>query len=223
MAPSIAVIGAGPLGLMAIKNFKDDGFDVTGYESRAWVGGLWNYSDDDKLSVGEKTIFNSSRFRSAISDYPFHDDTDDFPSWQQMHRYLDGYANKFNLKEHIKFGSPVSGLDRKDGKWIVEVTPKDGPVRRDAFDKVAVATGSFVTPKYPKFKGIEKFKGPTMHAMHFHDGSQFKDKNVLMVGLHATAQDVAVALKDHVKHIYASHRSGVVLVSKGDFTIKSTC
>ena len=40
MAIKVAVIGAGGLGLSATKNFLEDGFDVTTYESRDYVGGL---------------------------------------------------------------------------------------------------------------------------------------------------------------------------------------
>lgn len=39
MASRVAVIGAGPLGLMAVKNMKEAGLDVTCYEARSWVGG----------------------------------------------------------------------------------------------------------------------------------------------------------------------------------------
>lgn len=216
MAPRVAIIGAGPLGLMALKNMREDGLDATAYDSRAWIGGLWNYSEDNKLSVAEFTVFNSSKYRSAASDYPFPEDTADYPTWQQMHSYLNGYADHFGLRKHIKLSSPVTNLDRKDGQWVLEVSPKDGPVRQDTYDKVVVATGSFVKPKWPNFKGIEKFSGFTSHAMHFHEGKQFKDQNVLIIGLHASAQDVACTLERHAKQIYISHRNGVHLLPRYD-------
>lgn len=40
MAVKVAVVGAGVAGLSAMKNFTEDGFDVTTYETRDYVGGL---------------------------------------------------------------------------------------------------------------------------------------------------------------------------------------
>lgn len=36
----------GPSGLSMLKQLRDDGFSVTGYERRGRVGGLWAYSED---------------------------------------------------------------------------------------------------------------------------------------------------------------------------------
>ena len=41
----VAVIGAGPSGITAIKNLKDKGFDVIGFERCGGVGGNWRYDD----------------------------------------------------------------------------------------------------------------------------------------------------------------------------------
>lgn len=139
----VVVIGAGPLGLMTIKNLLDEGFDdVTCFEARPYVGGLWNYSEDATLSVAEGTVFNSSRFRSAISDFPFPDDTDDYPTWRQMWRYLEDYADRFDLRPHIRLRTRVTALERVGGRWVVEVQPEGGEARRETFDRAIVAVGS---------------------------------------------------------------------------------
>jgi dimethylaniline monooxygenase (N-oxide forming) len=212
MTLRIAVIGAGPLGLVALKTLREDGFDALGFESRPYVGGLWKYSKDSSLSVAESTIFNSSRYRSAISDFPFPDDTDDFPTWQQMHQYLEAYCDHFDLRPYINLDSPVTHLSRAGEQWVLEISPSGLPSRQEYFDKVIVATGSFVKPKTPYFDGIEQFEGPSLHAINFHDPTQYQGRNVLLIGLHATAQDVSVTLSRYASKVYISHRSGVILV-----------
>jgi dimethylaniline monooxygenase (N-oxide forming) len=213
MATRIAVIGAGPLGLMAMKTLKEDGFDVTGYEARPYVGGLWKYFDDAYISVLKGTIFNSSRYRAPVSDFPFKDNVDDYPTWQQLYDYLQDYCDHFGLRELINLSCQVVGLTRKGNQWMLEVMPKGAPPRYDYFDKVCVAIGSFVKPKQPIFEGIEKFDGCQLHAINFHHPEKFDDRNVLIIGLHASAQDVACALQGHAKQVYLSHRNGVHLVS----------
>lgn len=43
---NIAVIGAGPSGLIATKRAVEKGFNVTIYEQNEVVGGLWYYTDE---------------------------------------------------------------------------------------------------------------------------------------------------------------------------------
>lgn len=218
MAKRVAVIGAGPTGLMALKNLKEDGFDVTGFDARAYVGGLWRYSTDESLSAAENTVFNSSIYRSAASDFPFPEGTDDFPTSGQMYRYLESYCDHFGLREHIKLNTRVRGI-RRDGKeWVIDIetssiSESNERERSESFDKVLIATGSFTKPKYPEIEGIDLFEGPKIHSINFHHEAQFRGKKVLLVGLHATAQDVTAALHGHASKVYIAHRTGLVMVS----------
>lgn len=41
----------GVVGLVAVKNLVEEGFDVTGFDRNDYVGGLWHYTEDDKTSV----------------------------------------------------------------------------------------------------------------------------------------------------------------------------
>lgn len=212
MAQRVAICGGGPLGLMALKNLKEDGFDVTLYETRAWVGGLWKYSDDSSLSTARNTIFNSSKYRSAISDFPVPDDMDDFPTAPQLHRYFESYCDYFNLWPHIKLSSRVRKVRREGEQWALEVESKGVNSRIDLFDKVVFACGPFVKPRKPEFQGIERFAGQAVHAINFHDPAQFKGKNVLVIGVHASSQDVVAGLSSYASKVYMSHRNGIVMV-----------
>lgn len=215
MAKRVAVIGAGPTGLMALKNLKEDGFDVTGFDTRPYVGGLWKYSTDESLSAAENTVFNSSIYRSAASDFPFPEGTDDFPTSGQMYRYLESYCDHFGLWKHIKLNTRVKGIKRDGKEWVIDVETSSSPKstkRSERFDKVLIATGSFTKPKYPMIAGIGLFEGPKIHSINFHNEAQFKGKNVLLVGLHATAQDVTATLHGHASKVYIAHRTGLVMV-----------
>jgi len=197
---------------MAMKNFKEDGFEVTGYESRDYVGGLWKDSNDASISVHSTTTFNSSKYRAAISDFPFPEDTDDFPTALQLHRYLEDHCDHFDLRPLIQFRTQVIGLSRVSTQWALEVVPPGGTPRVDYFDKVALATGSFVIPRRPSIEGMELFQGRVLHSIDYHGSAPFEGQNVLLVGLHATGQDVTVSLSENATKVYLSHRSGLVLV-----------
>jgi dimethylaniline monooxygenase (N-oxide forming) len=95
----------------------------------------------------------------------------------------------------------------------LKVEQKDGFQLMEKFDKVIIANGYFTAPKIPKFEGIEKFEGRALHAINFHHPEQYSGENVLLVGLHATTQDVVKMLVGHAKEVYLSHRNGILLVS----------
>lgn len=48
------LIEAGGMGLVTVKNLLEEGFDVTGFDGNAYLGGLWHFTEDeDTLSVLE--------------------------------------------------------------------------------------------------------------------------------------------------------------------------
>lgn len=67
----IAVIGLGAAGLVALKNFKEEGFDVMGFERNSYIGGLWKYTEDDQTSVLNTTVVNISKERVGPSPISF--------------------------------------------------------------------------------------------------------------------------------------------------------
>jgi len=112
----VAVIGARALGLLATKILIEDGFSVTTYESRDHIGGLWKDSDDAATSVHATTTFNSSKYRAGMSDFPFADTDDDYPTAAQLHDWLQRYAHHFDLLPNIQLGTKVLGIRRKGEK-----------------------------------------------------------------------------------------------------------
>jgi dimethylaniline monooxygenase (N-oxide forming) len=121
MGGKVAVIGAGALGLLATKILIEDGFSVTTYESRDHIGGLWKDSDDSAISIHTTTIFNSGKFRAGLSDFPFADTDDDYPTAARLHDWLQRYAHHFYLLPRIRLGTKVLSIRRKGEKWELVV------------------------------------------------------------------------------------------------------
>lgn len=213
MASKVAVIGGGPLGISTVKNLTEQGFDCTGFESRSYLGGIWKYNTDEHLSVQASTIFNSSKYRSSFTDFPFGDDVDDFPTWQQFLKYINDYADHFDVRRKFYLDTYVESITRDHGQWVITIKQKDGPQRKEIFEKVVIANGSFTSPKTPRIEGIEKFEGRALHAISFHHPEQYSGNNVLIVGLHASTHDVVKMLVGRAKKVHLSHRNGVIMVN----------
>lgn len=59
----VAIVGAGPLGLITTKNLAEQGFEVTTFERNDYVGGLWHAnSNTGQTCVLPGTITNTSRY-----------------------------------------------------------------------------------------------------------------------------------------------------------------
>jgi dimethylaniline monooxygenase (N-oxide forming) len=58
-----AVIGLGAAGLVALKNLKEQGFNVTGFERNDYIGGIWKFAEDERTSVLSTTVVNISKER----------------------------------------------------------------------------------------------------------------------------------------------------------------
>jgi dimethylaniline monooxygenase (N-oxide forming) len=64
----------GPAGVSALKSLLDEGFDVTAFERRPNVGGVWTQSEHpDHVSTINCTTYQTSKFSCPISDYPVPD------------------------------------------------------------------------------------------------------------------------------------------------------
>lgn len=62
LGTNVCVIGAGALGLAAVKNLLEQSFTVTAYERSSSVGGLWRTSSNSTQTTAlEGTISNISK------------------------------------------------------------------------------------------------------------------------------------------------------------------
>lgn len=143
------------------------------------------------------------------------EDTNDFPTAPQLYKYFNDYAEHFGLWPFIRLGTKVVEVTRADEKWTLR-TSKDGHDAQPTktFDRIAFATGSFIQSKAPKLEGDDLFAGPMSHSVEFHDPAKYKDQTVLIIGLHASAQDTVAALSGHARKVYCAHRSGVTIVPR---------
>lgn len=109
-------------GVTSVKNLLEQGFDVTGFDQNEYVGGLWKWSADvTQVTVLHSTRANISDWRNSYTDFPFPDDVPNYPSAEQFAKYIDDYAEHFNIKPACRFGVKVSSIDcaKDDQQWEV--------------------------------------------------------------------------------------------------------
>ena len=204
-----AVVGAGGLGLAAMKNLAAVGFDVVGYDLADEVGGNW-YIHGPTSRVYESTHTISTKPFTQFPDFPMPDDWPDYPHQSQMGEYLRRYAHHFDLHRRVRLRTEVVAVqacdpDDRRTRWRVTSRGPDGE-HVDEVDAVVVANGHNWRPKVPEIPGT--FSGTVMHSAEYKSAQVLRGRRVLVVGAGNTGCDIAVEAAQQADRAWHSTRRG---------------
>jgi cation diffusion facilitator CzcD-associated flavoprotein CzcO len=185
----VAIIGAGPAGLVAARYLTSEGFEPVLFEQGATIGGQWS-GDRARSGVWPSMRTNTSRILTAFSDLPHADGSQVYPSNQTIRDYLRAYAERFSLSSRVHLGMPVVGLERhaRSGRWLVRT-----PSGERAFAYVVVATGAFHRWRLPAVPGLASFSGAggVAHTYQYADADSLRGLRVLIAGGAISALEIA--------------------------------
>jgi hypothetical protein len=212
----VAVIGVGPSGITALKNLVDQGLDVVAFDRNHEVGGNWIYSENEShSSVFDTTHIISSKTLSQYEDFTFEDfdpSVSDYPSHDELRRYFQAYAKRFNLYQFIQFGTLVIHCEQINAATWEITTEKDGARKVEQFTHLVVCNGHHWRPRFPEYPGI--FTGEFIHSHNFKKAAPFAGKRVLVIGGGNSACDVAVETSRVSQKTAISWRRGYRIVPK---------
>ncbi|XP_014671637.1 PREDICTED: flavin-containing monooxygenase FMO GS-OX5-like [Priapulus caudatus] len=228
----VAVIGAGPSGLIAARMLasRPQDFDFEVYERGDNIGGTWLYSEKTGLaengypvhsSIYKNLVTNLPTQAMEFPDFPFPSDLKGkFLPWKKVQDYLFAYADHFNLRKDIQLNTDVTSVKRITPKpvpsgdahkspnrpqWLVRTTAlQGGGSKEKVFDAVLVCTGHQSVPHYPDIPGQESFSGVQLHSHDYRDPELYTGKQVLIIGGFASALDIMGDLHSHASEVVIS-------------------
>jgi len=213
---TVAVIGAGPAGLVAAKYMKQHGLLPTIFEQGDSVGGQWcggaAYS-----GVWPNMCTNTSRLMTAFSDFEHRDSAPIYASNQEMHAYLGGYSKHFGLDSLLRLRTCVTQIEREPSSdsWRVSYRTEDGAVRNETFNRVVIASGRYHKPRIPDVPGLESFSGAggVSHTFGYRGPDPYRGMSVLVGGGSISALEIAsdLAMQGTVAVISAQRKQRYVL------------
>ena len=202
------VIGAGAAGMAAMKALATAGVALDCFEATNRVGGHW-HTDYDCLHL--ITPRNGSGYRGD----PMPEHWSDFPRRTEMVEYLEGFATKYDLRDHVRFGTRVERLqpvgERAIDGW--DVTTSDGSTRH--YTGVLVANGHNSVPFVPTVPG--DFTGRVMHSSEYRNPADIAGSRVLVVGSGNSGCDIASELAQAGCDVFFSVRHGHLFQPKSFF------
>jgi cation diffusion facilitator CzcD-associated flavoprotein CzcO len=210
----VAVIGAGPAGLVAAKHLLEQGFEPVVLERADELGGQWNErSPRSALWPGMRA--NTSKTTTAFSDFPPPSAQPMFPSAGQVHAYLRAYAERFGVAERVRTGARVTSVSRAGAGWRVAWSDRAGGAEEGTFAAVAVASGRFAQPGFPSsLPPAGLGSGPRLlHAFDYRTRDEFRGLRVLVYGGGDSGLEIAgeLAAEDSIEVVSACARPRHVL------------
>ncbi|MFI9812380.1 flavin-containing monooxygenase [Saccharothrix variisporea] len=210
----VLVVGTGFSGLgMAIELKRTGERDFVVLEKASDLGGTWR----------------DNSYPGCACDVPSHMYSYSFelnPKWSRMFArqpeiwdYLKRVADKYGLREHIRFNTKVAGARWDEDAKVWHVSTEQG----DTYTAKAVVAGvgALHIPNVPALPGIENFKGKAFHSAEWDHEYDLRGRKVAVVGTGASAIQFVPRIADEVEHLTIFQRTPPWIMPKMDRSIRS--
>ena len=220
----VCIVGGGSSGVFAIRECLKAGLHPTLYEATDSSGGVWN----PRQGHWDSLTTNSSFEMMEVCGFPFpFQPSNNFPSRSEICDYIAAFIDKFHLSPYIQYDTTVVTVEPTTApgtnttlptRWTV-TTSKHHIHFTSYFDAVIVASGQFNLPKLPLCLtpiplAQSGFAGQVLHSRDFRSGKDYKNLNVLVLGLGNSSLDVALecATVGNAASVTVACRRGSILL-----------
>ncbi|MCW2540629.1 MAG: Cyclohexanone monooxygenase [Frankiales bacterium] len=185
------VVGAGFAGMYQLYRLRELGLSVRVLETGDGVGGTWYWNRYPGARVDSPSMQYSLSFSSEMEQewgWP-----EDYSPQNDLERYANHVADRFNLRDDIQFGTRVTNAsyDENTKKWTIE-TDRGDSLTAQYF---ITAVGCLSATNMPNFKNLESFQGEWYHTSRYpKEGVELKGKRVGIVGTGSTGIQAITAV-----------------------------
>jgi dimethylaniline monooxygenase (N-oxide forming) len=201
MRDEVCVVGAGGAGLAAGQALAARGIPFRILESRDGIGGMWRHGD--RFAYDSLTS-NTSRYRTSFRVHRMTRRGKPFVHHTEFLAYLESFADRFALRERVELGARVEcAAPLPGGGWEVEAAGREP----EPFRAVVGATGVLGRPRPYEVPGT--FAGRTLHSAEYRSSTAFAGQDVVVVGMGASAAEIAAELLDHARSVTLAIRTAL--------------
>lgn len=214
--PRVAILGAGFGGLGMAIRLKQAGYrNIVIYERAAKLGGTWR----DNTYPGSACDVPSHLY--CYSFAPKRDWTHKFAPHDEILRYIEDTADRFDVRRHIRFNTEITeaAWDDTESVWRLRSAPAHGTTEPgDEFeaDVLVVACGQLHRPYIPDIEGKDTFAGTSFHSARWDHGANLDGKKVAVVGNGASVVQFLPPVAKQASHVTMFQRSPNYVGPKND-------
>jgi len=195
----VVIVGAGFAGMYMLHRVRGLGLSARVFEAGSGVGGTWYWNRYPGARCDIESMEYSYQFSDELQQQWHWSER--FASQPEILRYANHVADRFGLREHIRFETRVIGasFDEAASQWRVRVAPAagasadTGTAAAAAGDEIAarfliMATGCLSSTNMPAIEGIETFAGEKYHTGQWpHEPVEFTGRRVGVIGTGSSA------------------------------------
>lgn len=199
----VIIVGAGVCGLYQLHRLLELGVDVLAIDRNGDVGGTWY-----------QNRYPGCRFDSESYSYGYSFSEELLQEWSwsehfapqgETLQYLRHVTDKFGLRDHIEFNSPVAAMTFDDDTATWTVTLEHGRRLRCRF--LFTAVGMLSAPTYPRYPGMASFQGVSFHTYDWpHEPLDLTGKKVAVIGTGATGVQLIPVIAAQVDELTVFQR-----------------
>jgi len=199
----VLVIGAGLTGMAAATKLREAGYDYVVIEKNGDVGGTWYENRYPGVGVDTPSHFYSFSWEIWPDWTHYH------PQGADMQRYLLSVADKYDLRDKVRFNTAVETLvyDEKSATWTVTVRKPDGSHEDIVANAVINGHGPVNRFKWPDIPGLHDFNGPVVHTAAWPADLDVTGKRVAVIGTGASSAQLVGAIAPKVAQMNVYQRT----------------
>ena len=205
----VVIVGTGFAGLgQAIQLEKAGIRDYVILEKADEVGGTWR----DNSYPGCACDIQSHMYSFSYEQNPHWSRS--FSAQPEIFDYLKGVADKYRLRERIRFGVEITGArwDPDESRWSISTAGGEEYSGRFLVSGV----GGLHIPQVPHLPGIENFRGQTWHSAQWNHEYDLTGKRVAVVGTGASAIQFVPRIAPQVEQLHLFQRTPPWIMPKPD-------
>jgi hypothetical protein len=147
-------------------------------------------------------------------EHPMPANYPDYPGWQQIKDYVQGFAARYGLYGRVTLGVSVERAQAQpEDRWLVTLSTGE----QRTYDGLIAAPGVTWHPNVAQLPGSAEFSGEIRHSASFRDGTELRGRRVLIVGAGNSGADIAADAARHASAAYLSVRRGYRFIPKHVF------
>jgi len=205
----IAILGSGFSGLgMGVALLRDGRRDFVILEKADSVGGTWR----DNTYPGCACDVSSHLYSFSFEPNPNWSRM--FPTQPEIRAYLNGVADKYGLRPHLRFNKKVTEMRFDEAASLWRIRTHDG---QELTARVVVSgMGGLSRPVYPDIKGAKDFQGTVFHSAEWNHDFDLTDKTVAVIGTGASAIQFVPQIQPKVAKLHLFQRTPPWIMPKHD-------
>ena len=207
--PDVLVVGAGFAGMYAVYRFRGQGLNVLVLEAGSDVGGTWYWNRYPGARCDVPSLEYSYGFSPELEqewDWP-----EVFSAQEDILRYANHVADRFNLRECMRFNTRVVAVEYQEAENLWRLTTQAGETFEAPY--CVMATGCLSVPITPEIDGAESFAGEVYHTGRWpKEPVDLTGKRVGVIGTGSSGVQAIPELARQAAHLHVFQRTPVYTV-----------